>query len=201
MVTVTSPAQAPFDEEQLRILAEARTLTKKLRVAQTLALLDVIGLTALGIVTLGIDALSLELSPIGLALLVLAYNEARGRSGLLALARGAPIRLALNQIALFAVVLAYCAWNAYATWTGPNPLETIAAQSGELTTALRQLDAAGGQDGATLWRWIRLGVLIGYGAVAAGSLVVQGAMAYYYRSLRRVVDGLARLPEWARTVR
>jgi hypothetical protein len=197
---VTYPAQAPFDEEQLRILAEARTLTKKLRVARTLALLDVIGLTAFGIATLGLDASSLELSPIGLALLVLAYNEARGRSGLLALDRGAPIRLALNQIALFAVVLAYCAWNAYATWTGPNPLETIAAQSGELTTALRQLDAASGQDGAALWRWIRLAVLIGYGAVAAGSLVVQGAMAYYYRSLRRVVDGLARLPAWARTV-
>ena len=90
--------------------------------------------------------------------------------------------------------------NPDAVWTGPNPLETIAAQSGELTTALRQLDAASGQDGAALWRWIRLAVLIGYGAVAAGSLVVQGAMAYYYRSLRRVVDGLARLPAWARTV-
>jgi hypothetical protein len=201
-LSMNTPAASPLDPEQLLALAETRALTQKLRLARGIALMNALSLGTFAFLSLAFAAFDLGLSPMGLALAVLAWNEYRGRSGLIAADPRAPMRLALNQLALLGVVLLYCAWNAYATWTGPDPLQALSGQSAELSAALKQLN--GGESGSSLddlGSWVRSAALIGYGAAAALSVLVQGWTAHYYRSLRPTVEALARAPEWARALK
>jgi hypothetical protein len=87
----------------------------------------------------------------------------------------------LNQLLTFLVIAAYCAEGAYVTWTGPNPIEAAIRAQPELAEVL-----GGDGQGASfdeLNEWSRRTAMAMYGAVAAGSLVVQGLTAALYLSL------------------
>ena len=197
---MSAPAPSPLDAEQLRVLGETRALGRKLRTARGIALANVIGLGSFAFLSLASDVLSLSLSPIGVALGLLAYNEERGRRLLAALDARGPGHLAQNQLALLGFTFLYCAWNAYATWTGPDPLVALASQSAELDDTLRQVSEQTGTSFTELGSWARAAALFTYAAVLAGSLLVQGLMAGYYRSLRGSLDAFARAPAWARAL-
>jgi len=197
---MTAPAPSPLDAEQLRVLTQARTLGKKLRLARGIALTNVVSLAFLGFVSLVIDLFGLSLPLVGLALLLLAVNEERGRRQLLALDARAPNLLAWNQLALFLLVLVYCAHSAYVTWSGPDPLAALSSQSGEIRDALDQLGQQMEGSLSDLGAWARAATLLIYAAALLGSALVQGLTALYYRSLRSSVEALARTPEWARAL-
>jgi hypothetical protein len=188
---------SPLDEAQLSILAKTREAKRKLRFAGLIALSNVIGLGLCGAIALGFGLLGLGLSTIGLVLIVLAWNEQRGRSLLLAGDSRAPRRLALNQLLLFGAVFVYCAYSAYVAWTGPSVLDAVSRQLPELPEAFEGILGAG-TSVADLSEWGRMVALGFYAAVAIGSLLVQGLTALYYQSLRSTVEALAALPAWAR---
>jgi hypothetical protein len=194
------PQQTPLDEEQLATLARTRQTVRKLRLARFIALSNVIGLGVFGALSLLLGLLDLSLSPIGLALVGLACNEERGRRGLLVGDARAPRRLALNQALLFLCVLAYSGWNAYAAWTGPGLLDSVLRDHPELPQALGDAASQAGTSVDELAEWGRSMALIVYGAVALGSLVVQGLTLLYYRSLAPTLASLAAAPEWARAL-
>jgi hypothetical protein len=195
-----APAPSPLDTEQLRVLGETRTLGRKLRTARGIALANAIGLGSFAFLALASDVVSLSLSPISVALGLLAYNEERGRRLLVALDERAPRLLALNQLALLGLMVVYCASNAYTVWSGPDPLVALTSQSAELGDTLREVSEQTGASFTELGSWARAAALATYAAVLAGSLLVQGLMARYYRSLRGSLDAFARAPAWARAL-
>jgi hypothetical protein len=197
---MTAPAPSPLDPEQLRVLGETRALGRKLRTARGIALANVIGLSSFAFLSLASDVMSLSLSPIGVALGLLAYNEERGRRLLVALDARAPGQLALNQLALLGFMVVYCASSAYTIWSGPDPLVALASQSAELGDTLREVSEQTGASFTELGSWARTAALFTYAAVLAASVLVQGLMARYYRSLRGSVDAFARAPAWARAL-
>ncbi|MEO8177892.1 MAG: hypothetical protein ABI895_03575 [Deltaproteobacteria bacterium] len=197
---MNAPAPSPLDAEQVRVLIQTRALGKKLRLARGIALTNVLSLAFLGFVSVVIDLFSLSLPLVGLALLLLAFNEERGRRQLVALDSRAPNQLAWNQLALFLLVLVYCAHSAYATLHGPDPLAALASQSAEISDTLGQLSQQMDGDLSDLGAWARTVTLLIYGAALLGSAIVQGLTALYYRSLQSSLEMLARAPEWARAL-
>jgi hypothetical protein len=195
-----TPAPSPLDTEQLRVLGQTRALGKKLRLARGIALSNVITLAILGALSVLFSLFSLSLSPIGFALLALAYNEQRGRRLLAALDPRAPAQLALNQLATFALVLVYCAWSAYTTWFGPDPLAALTGQSAQIGDTLGQLSQQLDGSVSDLGNWARLAAVLVYGLALLGSALVQGLTGLYYRSLQPSVEALARAPQWARAL-
>lgn len=174
---------------------DAGTLEQKVRVARGIAVANIIGLGGSAVLALGSGAIDGRLSLVGVALAALAWNEAAGRRGLAELDVRAPRRLCLNQLAVLAVVLAYCAWNAYGTWTAPQRLDLLLEEAPELRELMRQLDPANEGDMTLIWAWVRTATLVVFGAVAVLSVLLQGGLAWYYRSLTPVVEALAALPE------
>jgi hypothetical protein len=193
-------APAPLDEEQLRVLGETRTLSRKLRFARGVAFANVISLGAGSAISILSGVFGGSFSIFGVLLGALAWNESRGRSELAAAEPRGTRRLALNQLALLALVLVYCGHSAYLASSGPDPLQALAGQSAEVADVLKELQSQGGQDLDTLGGWVQTGALIGYAVVAALSALVQGLTAFYYSSLRGTVEALARAPAWARAL-
>jgi hypothetical protein len=191
---------SPLNDSQLSILAQAREARRKLRFGGLIALGNGVGLGLCAVLSLGSGLLELSLSPVGLALGALAWNEQRGRRLLLDADARAPRRLAMNQILLFIVVLIYCAHAAYTAWTGPNLLDAVLKDNRELSEALGEAVASAGTSADELSQWSRAAALLVYGAIVLGSLVVQGLTAWYYSSLRAAVEALAAAAPWARAL-
>ena len=193
-----APAPSPLDDAQLAVLGQARAAQRKLRFAAFIALSNVVGLATFAFLSLVFDLFSLTLSPMTLALGLLAWNEARGRTLLLAGDARAPRRLALNQLALLACVLVYCVYSAVAAWTGPSLLDTVLLADPSLPDVLGDAASGAGTSLDELSRLGRVTTLVVYAAVALGSAAVQGLTALYYRSLQPTVAALAAAPPWAR---
>ncbi|HVZ37590.1 MAG TPA: hypothetical protein VG963_34450 [Polyangiaceae bacterium] len=196
---MNSSAAAPLDEAQLGVLGETRELTRKLKFARGVAQMNAVSLGVLAACSLPFELLDGSLPWMSLVLGALAWNEARGRKELLAAEPRALRRLAWNQIALLAFVLVYCAYGAYQTWKGGDPLAALSGQSAELGSALRDLGLDSGQEGG-IGALAKTGALIGYAVVAGLSALVQGLTALYYASRRATVEALARMPAWARAL-
>jgi hypothetical protein len=191
-------SSSPLDEAQLAVLGQARAARRKLRFASFIALSNVIGLGTFAFLSLALGLLELSLSPIGLALALLAWNEARGRRLLLEGDAGAPRRLAFNQLALLGCVLLHCVYSAFMAWTGPTLLDTVLLADPTLPDLLGGAASGAGTSLDELSRWGRMAALVIYGGVAFGSAAVQGLTALYYSSLKPAVAALAALPAWAR---
>jgi hypothetical protein len=191
---------SPLDEAQLTTLAQTRETVRKLRFARFIALSNVIGLGVFGVLSLLMGALDMSFSPMGLALVGLAWNEERGRRGLLTGDVRAAQRLAINQALLFLCLLVYCVYNAYAAWTGPSVLDSVLQAHPELPAALGDAASEAGTSMGELSEWGRNVALIVYGAVALGSLLMQGVTLLYYLSLRPTLATLAAAPAWARAL-
>jgi hypothetical protein len=191
-------SSSPLDEAQLAVLGQARAARRKLRFASFIALSNVIGLGTFALLSLALGLFELSLSPMGLALALLAWNEARGRKLLLEGDVGATRRLAFNQLALFGCVLLHCVYSAFMAWTGPTLLDTVLLADPTLPDLLGGAASDAGTSLDEVSRWGRMAALVIYGGVAFGSAAVQGLTALYYSSLRPAVAALAALPAWAR---
>jgi hypothetical protein len=191
---------SPLDDAQREILSTTKAAKRKLRVGGFIALSNVVGLGLCALFSIAFASLDPGLLPIGLVLVALAWNEWRGRALLLDGEGSAPRRLALNQLALLVAVLFYCAHSAYAAWTSPGLLDVMAGADPELREVLGGGQFPFGSETGSddLGEWARTATVVVYGAIAAGSSVVQGLTAAYYWSMRGAVATYAAAPAWAR---
>lgn len=118
---------------------------------------------------------------VGVGLALVARNELVGRKRILDFDPAGFRLLWKNQIALSAIVVAYCLWARHVAATAPN-------------AALDELDAAVGEGVSSLVRTI----LVAAFTVAIGAtVVVQGLNAlYYFVRIRRLESYLGETPGW-----
>ncbi len=109
---------------------------------------------------------SIPVGMVGLGLVIVAWNELRGRKMLLRLDQGAPRLLGRNQLGLMALVVGYSLWSIYLGLTGTT----------ELTVLLEELEPAFGPLGH-LQGSLTLAL---YGGVILLSIIFQGLNALYY---------------------
>jgi hypothetical protein len=179
-------APAPLTPEQIRAIADGRHRATKIRRAATVAaisgwsLIVFAALTALGVLFGSITALVMAL-----ALAVLGWNELRGGAMLRRLDPRGPRTLALNQLTLGVVIVAYAAWSLHKALSNPTTLASVGGSTGD-----PQMDAMiAGVSEMVAW-----GV---YGTMAAVGIIVPGLTAWYYASCARFVHTLLNdTPSW-----
>ncbi len=178
----------PLSERHLAELAEAKHSARRLHRAATVARVSAWTTGVFGAITLlGILLGDLVSFALGAGLLVAAIREGRLAGRMEGLDAGAPGALALNQLMLGAIIVAYAAWQIRATLVSPG----ILSGSG----ALAELQGDGSLAGIEeLSRRIMIAFYVGV-AIIAG--VSTGLMALYYRSRRAVLDRfLVDTPPW-----
>lgn len=189
---------APISEPQKQALYDAETAARRFAFAPKLATWNGVGLL------LG-AALSLVLAVFDHALLLSA--AVLGTCGWVELCAGrklreydpnAPLRLAVNQLVLLALVLGYSLLKLTAAFTGQATLATELAQHPELAAMISQLDdpkvAETLDSFGDMYRWGVVGV---YSLLIAIAVIVQGGAAAYYWSRRKhVLAFLANTPAW-----
>ena len=114
------------------------------------------------------------------SLMVVAYNEFRGRRRLLQLDPRAATLLGWNQLGLLALVTAYCGWMIFTGLATPNPLANALAANPDLGAILGSTDQI-----EALYREV---VVSFYGIVFVLSVVFQGLNAAYYFTRRKLVE-------------
>lgn len=179
-------AASPLTRDHFRILDEARRRARKVRRGASVA--RVSGwLTA---VFAAITILGSLTSPVGLALgigmAIVAWNEFRGSSLLLAFDARGPSRLATGQIILGVMLVAYAGAGLAGSILAPPAAPTPDPQVNEM---LAEIDLDG------LYRTLNIGM---YTAVAISGLLVPGLTAFYYRTRAwGLRDFLGHAPPWA----
>ena len=122
----------------------------------------------------------------GLGLVIISWNELRGRKRLLSFDPKAPRLLAWNQLGLMSLLIVYSLWHLYVGLTGPNPYEQHIANTPELETVLGPI--------TELYRIFTVAV---YGSVIVLSIIFQGLNAWYYiRQEKILTDYLNQTPPW-----
>jgi hypothetical protein len=122
----------------------------------------------------------------GIGMLIAARGEFRGATGLARFDPLAARRLAWNQVFLAGVLIAYSAWGAWSSLTGPDPLAASAAGSPEVAQML-----------APYGSLVRKLSMMVYAAIALIAVGAQGGTAWYYFSREKHVRAfVAQTPAW-----
>lgn len=178
----------PLTQHHLDELAAAKLASRKLRRTAAVARFSAWTTGILGAITLlGIlfgDVTSLVLAA---ALMGVAVREGWLAGRLSLLHPGAPNALAINQLALGAIIVVYAAWQLRGVLTSGG-LSAVTAPTGD-----PQVDAMLGDFGALAQRL----TVAFYLVVAVVGGVTTGLMALYYHSRRAMLDAfIARTPPW-----
>ena len=176
----------PPSPEHLRELELARKRFRKIRRAVGVAMFNgwTIGLFAALSLVIGLFSLTSLL--IGMALGVVAYNELNGAKMLRRLDTRAPGRLALGQLGLCGVLIAYALWSIYSLQTGPSPYEAALAAGGQATAIVGSIE-----------QFEKMITFAVYGGLIVGSLLFQGGTAWYYFSRAKHIRAYAtQTPAW-----
>lgn len=124
---------------------------------------------------------------LSLALIACGYNELCARRSLIRLDASAPARLALNQLALGAIIVAYAVFNLFRL--GPIPTTALEVDG------LIQPGGAVNQEAIDALSRFASGAL--YLGLIVGTLLVQGSTAVYYITRRPPLRRfLATTPTW-----
>jgi hypothetical protein len=120
---------------------------------------------------------------------VIAYNEFRGRKRLLQFDPEAPVLLGWNQIGLMMLILVYCLWMLFTTFSGAGAFATEIAANPELAGAIGSM-----KEFDQLYKDLAVAI---YGAVIGISVAFQGLNALYYFTRRKHVIAYVReTPKW-----
>lgn len=182
------PADAdsgPLSQEHLRELDLARKRFRKIRRAAGVATFNgwTVGVFAAPSLLIGLFSLTSLL--IGIALAAVTYNEFAGARMLRQLDMRAPRRLALGQLGLCGVLIAYALWSIHSLQTG-NAYEAALAAGGQATAIVESIQ-----------RFERMITLVVYGGLIVGSILFQGGTAWYYLSLARYINAyVTQTPSW-----
>jgi hypothetical protein len=189
---------APISEPQKQALYAAEAAARRFAFAPKLATWNGIGMllgAALSLVLAAFDhALLLSAGVLG----VCGWVELSAGKKLREYDPQAPLRLALNQLVLLALVLGYALLKLMAALTGHASLASEIAQHPELAAVLAQVDDPSVTEAldsfGEMYRWGVVGV---YSVLIAIAVVVQGGAAAYYWSRRKHLRAfLASTPAW-----
>ena len=124
---------------------------------------------------------------LGLGMGGVAFTSFRGLARLRSLDVTAPRTLALNQIALAAMITLYSIWNLYAQATGrASPLDSALTQDPALKEMLGSVEGLARQL-----------AIVTYSAVIAATWLAQGFTAWFYaRRARMITAYLEHTPPW-----
>jgi hypothetical protein len=192
--TLAEPAagpleNGPLDAEHHHALTVANARAKKIRKAAGVAGFNgwMTGFFAVASAPFALFSLDGFLVTLGLA--VVAYNEFRGRKGLLQFDESAARRLGWNQLGFLSLIILYCTWMLFTGLSSDGPFSAELTANPELQQALGSLS---GLD--SLYRQIVLAV---YGTMIVLTAIFQGWNAYYYFSRRKHVAAYVReTPAW-----
>ena len=190
---VRPAAGAPLSAQQLQALEQAGLRARKVRNAGRMAMFNGCAFGAFA----GLSLLFAALSPLfgefdvvatvmagGLG--IVAWNEFRGRRLLCRFDLGGPRLLGWNQLALMALLMAYCAWSIHAGLTAPDPYAREIAAHPQIAPTL-----------GTIGRLKAILTVAIYGGLVAFSLVFQGLTALYYFTRGKLVRAyLSETPAW-----
>jgi len=191
---ITGPG--PLSPEHIVQLRQAHRKAKKLHRARRVA-----GTSGWTTLLLGVSMLPFGLGDsmtlaLGVAFIAVGYHELALRPRLGQLDRGAPMSLAMNQVILGVLIIAYAAWQLVhgLTPTDPGPASALASDPA-IANDPQLADLAGlSETMEHLTKMVNLGV---YGGLILGTLLVQGLTARYYASRRKHLDRfLAETPGW-----
>jgi hypothetical protein len=179
----------PLTSEHYQELAVARERAKKIRKAAGVAALNGWSIGIFAALSAPFALLSVSGFLVCLALTVVAYNEFRGRKGLLRFDPSAATRLGLNQLCLVGLITLYCLWMIYVGLTTSSPLLDELKAQPDVADALGSL---GGFD--ELYKQLLIAL---YGGVIVMSAIFQGLNALYYFSRRKYVEAyVEETPAW-----
>jgi len=185
----------PLSVTHRRELADARDRAKTIRKAASIAGFN--GWTTAAAAACSAMFLVFDRSPIAIAvtiaLVIVTFNEFRGRKRLLNFDTTAATMMGWNQLGLLAMIVVYCLWS----------LSGMAGQADAMRAELKSysdLDAALGT-GPGFEGMVKTISYAFYGGVIALSLVFQGGNALYYFTRRRHVEEfIVETPQWVRDV-
>jgi hypothetical protein len=177
----------PFSPDHQQELLTANVRAKKIRKAAVMAAFNGWTLAVFATVSLPFSLWSWSARLLEIGLIVVAYNEFRGRNGLRRFDPAATALLGWNQLGLWAVLVGYSVWSIAEALIMPNPYEQALGADPELAGSM--LGSIG-----DLYRAITLAV---YGGMIFGTTLMQGWNAWYYFSRREHVEAyLNATPAW-----
>lgn len=179
----------PLSAEHHQQIASAHGRAAKIRSAARTAAFN-------GWVTGAFALLSVPFAPFSVAgflvavgLVVVTYNEFRGRKLLLAFDENAAKLLGWNQVGFLGLIIAYSLWMIFESLTGPGPLAKELAQYPELKRVLGSPEQ--------FQKLYQLTILAIYGTLIVVSAVFQGFTALYYFTRRsHILAYLRETPGW-----
>ena len=176
-----------FTPENLGQLQAARTDMRKLRRAVSVATFDGWTLGIFGALTVLMGLTDPTNLVLGIAMVAAALVELRSVPRLRMLDPAIPKRLAINQLAMGAVLLLYAGWRMVVTLrSGAGELMSLAGTDPQVRQIIEPFDG--------LMRMVTLAVYCGMMVIA---IFGQGGMALYYFSRgRHLQDYLTRTPPW-----
>ncbi len=172
--------QGPLSPEQKEDLTRATERAGKILGAGKVATFNGWTLGVLGAISLLFGLFSLTGFIAGVCLLVVAWNEFRGRNMLRLFDPQGPDLLWKNQVGLMSAVIAYCAWSMYKTVAFPS-------------SGVAQLEELAGLPADSI---ANLTLLV-YGIAILLTLLFQGLNArYYFARVQMLADYLRETPDW-----
>jgi hypothetical protein len=179
-----------FSEENLRQLATARTASRKIRRAVSVANFDGWSIAIFGALSIGFGLGDVSSMAIGVLLGAIAFVELRSAAQLKRLKVEATRTLAWNQVAFATLLIVYAVWRLYAT-SRPG---AISSQLGLDDPQVASMLAPAEDLTRLLMRAI-------YGGLIAVAVFFQGGLAWYYHTRARMLRKyLADTPPWILTL-
>lgn len=182
------PAPGALSEQQLAAIAGGRHAARRIRRAVAVSRASAWTTGVLGGVTLlGILFGDISSLVLGAGLVIVAVREGRLSARLARLDTRAPGALALNQLALGVLIVAYALWQARAALASTG-LSSAAAPIGDAQVDAMLADIGSLARSITIAFYLCVAIVGGAGA---------GLMALYYRARRAPLDRfLAETPPW-----
>ncbi len=172
--------QGPLSPEQKEDLTRATERAGKILGAGKVATFNGWTLGVLGAISLLFGLFSLTGFIAGACLLVVAWNEFRGRNMLRHFDPQGPDLLWKNQVGLMSAVIVYCAWSMYKPVAFPS-------------SGVAQLEELAGLPADSIANL----TLFVYGIAILLTLLFQGLNArYYFARVQMLADYLRETPDW-----
>lgn len=168
--TTTEPA-GPLRAEHYAALRAASARRRRVDRAAGVATFNAWSAAIAAAVTATFALFSVTALVMAVGFAAVAWVEFRGRTMLRQLDERGPRLLAMNQAALFLLLLGYCAWSIYVTLGQAGVYGQMLADHPELARVL---------DPQQIESLVRLTAVLVYGGVVALSAAFQGGMAIYY---------------------
>jgi hypothetical protein len=191
--TEPSAGVEPLSTSQIEALAQGARLRRSIARGAKLARLDGVMLAVCGGLCVLSSLFDAALWPLTLVLCGAAYVELRAAKDLARLGSAATRVLAFNQLALVAAIWIYSIVRIVAAYHDDNPLADSLQQSPELEGLLGDTQSMG-----SVFRAATVGF---YGVVMFASLLMQGALAFYYWTRRAPMERYrTQVPTWVQRV-